>query len=106
MLLSNLFLGSNFSEETIARMWFYKYVAELEDGGRNEGDLLKEKELDPLTFLSEVGGKVTCRECELGLRLVLWNSCCGDQKAGQTRDLWKGAPSTLRVLLKLEATHF
>lgn len=36
MLLSNLFLGSNISEETIARMWFYKYVAEMEDGGRTE----------------------------------------------------------------------
>lgn len=67
MLLSGSFLGSNFSEETMARMWFYKYVPELEDGGRAEGDFLKGKELDPPTFLSEVGGKVTCRECELGL---------------------------------------
>lgn len=67
MLLSSLFLGSNFPEEIMARMWFYKYVPELENGGRTEGDLLKEKELDPLAFLSEMGGKVTCRECELGL---------------------------------------
>lgn len=37
------------------------------DGGRTGGDLLKEKELDPLNFLSAMGGKVTCRECELGL---------------------------------------
>lgn len=27
------FLGSNFSEETMATMWFYKYTAELEGGG-------------------------------------------------------------------------
>lgn len=35
MLLSSLFLGSNFSEETMARMWFYKYVPDW----RMEGEL-------------------------------------------------------------------
>lgn len=36
MLLSSLFLGSNLSEETLARVWFSKYMAEMGDRGRTE----------------------------------------------------------------------
>lgn len=46
----------------------------MKDGGQTEGNLLKKKmELELLTFLSEMGGKVICRECELGLRYTKHN---------------------------------